>query len=280
MIVPFFSVLVLEIHIQVRICLHIVWSIVVTPLQVIVVIKLVGLFVGILIVVMSCKVMMVPVTILLSYNFMSVRMMSVDGVEGLVVGGDHFSSVVERETEVILEVDRFDGDDLLFNDYIVLVGWLGMMMMRVSLFIVMVLDNFVFMTMAMVYCSVVAVLVRGLLKMVDWAFVGLLHHFMSVLMVNWFNHLFVLIMHWCNVLNLMNNWSDILYFVVGRSDVLNLMGRCDILDFVANVMMFNWVLSHLMMMTMANLHLFVLLVAIVVEQFMLKFVLIAVVILS
>ena len=129
MIVPFFSVLVLEIHIQVRICLHIVWSIVVTPLQVIVVIKLVGLFVGILIVVMSCKVMMVPVTILLSYNFMSVRMMSVDGVEGLVVGGDHFSSVVERETEVILEVDRFDGDDLLFNDYIVLVGWLGMMVM-------------------------------------------------------------------------------------------------------------------------------------------------------
>ena len=136
------------------------------------------------------------------------------------------------------------------------------------------------MAMFMVYCSVVAKLVRSLLKMVDWAFVRLLYQFMSVLMVNWFNHLFVLIMRWCNILNSMNYWSDILYFVVYRSCVLNLMGRSDILDFVANVMMFNWVLSHLMMMTMANLLLFVLLVAIVVEQFMLKFVLIAVMILS
>ena len=82
MIVPFSSVLMLDIHIQVCICLHLVW-----------------------------------------------RVIAIDGVERLVASRNHFSSVVERETEVILEVNRLDGYDLLFNDYIVVVGWLGMMVM-------------------------------------------------------------------------------------------------------------------------------------------------------
>ena len=82
MIVPFSSVLMLDIHIQVCICLHLVW-----------------------------------------------RVIAIDGVERLGASRNHFSSVVERETEVILEVNRLDGYDLLFNDYIVVVGWLGMMVM-------------------------------------------------------------------------------------------------------------------------------------------------------
>lgn len=187
--------------------------------------------------------------------------MSVDGVvEGLVVRR-HFGA--DRETEVILEVDRFRDDDLLFNDYIVVVGGLGMMVMRVSLFIVMVMVKLL--VMVMLYCSEVAILVRSLLKMVDWALVVLLNQFMSVLMVNWFNHLFVvpldqimpvlmmnwfdhlfvvIMMHWCDIFYFVKHRCDILYFVHRSGDVLNLVHRCDILDLVADVLMINWVLMR------------------------------------